>query len=193
MIDDKWHVRQRILYIKAKDFIDVHPQLGMQNPWASETNLKVLKAKITRIPRLDVTKHLSGRPRTDCLSEVCAGEGKRLQHRVYARFARFRNLEELCLGHDTFFNKYAGSDCITGEDYQYECLKMTLESGLEQLKSLKSLQVLDVRRMAQRIGLREVQWMTQHWPKLRVIRGLHNEGDNLKAAEWLWKHFPTVK
>ncbi|KAF9315928.1 hypothetical protein BG006_003670, partial [Podila minutissima] len=114
MIDDKWHVQQQILYIKAKHFIDVHLQLGMLNPWASETSLNILKAKITHIPRPDVTKWL------------------------------------------------------------------------------KNLQVLDVQMMAQWIGLKEVQWMTQNWLKLQVIPGLHTDGDNLKAAEWLWKHSPMI-
>ncbi|KAF9079833.1 hypothetical protein BGX29_005903, partial [Mortierella sp. GBA35] len=62
---------------------------------------------------------------------------------------------------------------------------MTLESGLDQLKSLRKLRVLDVLRMEQRIGLKEVRWMSQHWPRLRVIRGLCDDGDNLEAAEWL--------
>ncbi|KAF9083083.1 hypothetical protein BGX29_003400, partial [Mortierella sp. GBA35] len=44
---------------------------------------------------------------------------------------------------------------VHGEDYQYECLEMTLESGLDQLKGLKNLRVLDVRMMAQRIGIKE--------------------------------------
>lgn len=33
------------------------------------------------------------------------------------------------------------------EDYQYECLAMTLESGPDQIKDLKDLWVLDVQRM----------------------------------------------
>lgn len=78
-------------------------------------------------------------------------------------------------------------------DYQYGCLEMTLESGLDQLKSLKNLRVLGVQRMAQRIGIKEVQWMTQHWPKLRVIQGLCDNGDNLEAAEWLGNPMITVE
>lgn len=80
-----------------------------------------------------------------------------------------------------------------GEDYQYDCLEMTLESGLDQLKGLNNLRVLDVQRMEQRIGLKEVQWMSQYWPRLREIRGLCDDGDNLKAVEWLWKHSPMIK
>ncbi|KAF9944865.1 hypothetical protein BGZ72_001885, partial [Mortierella alpina] len=69
------------------------------------------------------------------------------------------------------------------DNYQYECLEMTLESGLMNLHGLKKLQVLDVQGMAQRIGVDEVQWMTEHWPKLRAIYGLWNHGVNKEAAD----------
>ncbi|KAF9312830.1 hypothetical protein BG003_005866, partial [Podila horticola] len=194
-IDDKWRLRRRIPFLEAKDFIDVHPLSNTLNPWASETSLKVLKTKITNIPRPDVSKVLDGGQRSIYLTETYAGEGKHIQRRVHERLARYTNLEELCLGHDTRANIYPHSfyDGGDGEDYQYECLEMTVESGLDQLKDLKNLRVLDVQRMEQRIGLKEVQWMTLHWPRLREIRGLYDNGDNLEAAEWLWKHFPMIK
>ncbi|KAF9324139.1 hypothetical protein BG006_000825 [Podila minutissima] len=193
-IDDKWRRRRRIPYLEAKDFIDIHPLSNTLNPWASEKALKVLKTKITYIPRPDVSKYLGGGQRFDALTETYAGEGRHLQRRVLERLARFTNLEELCLGHDTMANIYPESlyEGGTNEDYQYDCLEMTLESGMSQLRNLKNLRVLDVRRMAQRIGIKEVQWMTRHWSKLQVIRGLHDDGDNLKAAEWLWKHSPMI-
>ncbi|KAF8930223.1 hypothetical protein BGZ47_000691, partial [Haplosporangium gracile] len=153
-----------------------------------------LKTKITRILRPNATKVLDGRQRVDALKETCTREGKQLQQRVYERLSRLINLEELCLGHDTKERRSLrpSRDSMNREDYQYDCLEMTLESGLGQLRRLKNLRVLDVRRMAQRIGLKEVQWMIQHWPMLQVIRGLHDDGDNLKAAEWLWKHSPMI-
>ncbi|KAF9079418.1 hypothetical protein BGX23_004145, partial [Mortierella sp. AD031] len=137
----------------------------------------VFKIKITCIPRPDVTKLLDGRQRDDALKETRAQVGKQLQKRIYERLSRFINLEELCLGHGAKENRRLShsDDAIDGEDYQYECLEMTLESGLDQLKGLKNLRVLDVRMMAQRIGLKEVQWMTQYWPRLREIRGLWDD------------------
>ncbi|KAG0010911.1 hypothetical protein BGZ81_002490, partial [Podila clonocystis] len=194
-IDDMWRLQCRIPFLEAKDFIDVLPLSDNLNPWLSERSLKVLKTKITCIPRPDVSKVLDGGQRFVYLTEAYAGEGRHLQGRVYERLARFTNLEELCLGHDTRANIFPESlyDGGDGEDYQYECLEMTVESGLDQLKDLKNLRVLDVQRMEQRIGLKEVQWMTLHWPRLREIRGLCDDGDNLGAAEWLWKHFPVIK
>ncbi|KAF9309901.1 hypothetical protein BG003_009156, partial [Podila horticola] len=193
-IDDKWRHRSRIPYIDAKDFIEVHPLSFILNPWASETSLKVLKTKISCIPRPDVSKDLDGGYRFDALMETYAGEGKHIQRRVYERLARFTNLEELCLGHDARPNIYPESfyNGGAGEDYQYECLEMTLETGLAQLKDLKNLRVLDVQRMEQRIGLKEVQWMALHWLRLREIRGLCDDGDNLEAAKWMWKHSPMI-
>ncbi|KAF9079625.1 hypothetical protein BGX23_003573 [Mortierella sp. AD031] len=190
----KFHVQPRIPYFEAEDFVDAHR--STLNPWACETSVKVLKTKITRIPRPDVTKLLDGRQRADALKETCTREGKQLQQCVYERLSRFINLEELCLGLDSKERRrrrlYPLRGGMGGEDYQYECLEMTLESGLDQLKALKNLRVLDVRMMAQRIGLKEVQWMTQNWLKLQVIQGLHDGGDNLEAAEWLWKHAPMI-
>ncbi|KAF9131845.1 hypothetical protein BGW39_001233 [Mortierella sp. 14UC] len=84
-------------------------------------------------------------------------------------------------------------DAIDGEDYRYECLKMALESGLDQLKGLKNVRALDVQRMEQRVGIKEVEWMTQHWPRLNELRGLCDDGDNLEAIGWLWRHFPRIK
>lgn len=192
--DDKWHNQSWIPYLEAKDFVDEHMLSGDLNPWACELSLRVLKTKITCIPRPDVTKLLDGRQRADALKETYTREGKQLQKRIYERLSRFVNLEELCLGHGAKeITRLSPSDAaIDGEDYQYECLEMTLESGLDQLKRLKNLRVLGVRMMEQRIGLKEVQWMTQNWPKLQVIQGLRGDGDNLKAAEWLWKHSPMI-
>ncbi|KAI8596983.1 hypothetical protein EDD21DRAFT_407953 [Dissophora ornata] len=171
--DDRWYYQRQFPFLKAKDFVDMRHDSGILTPWAS---LKVLKTKITCIPRPDVTELLDGRQRIGFSPE---SQIQHVQQRVYERLARFINLEELFLGHGTM-------------DYQYECLEMTLESGLAQLKRLKNLGVLDVQMMAQRIGLKEVQWMTQNWPKLQVIQGLHDDGDNFKAAEWLWKHSPMI-
>ncbi|KAG0013505.1 hypothetical protein BGZ82_002114, partial [Podila clonocystis] len=156
-IDEKWRHRSRIPYLDANDFIDLDSLSNTLNPWASETSLKVLKAKITCIPRPDIFNVLAVGRRFDTVTETYAGEGRHLQRRVLDRLARFTNLEELCLGHDTRANIFPESlyDGGASEDYQYDCLEMTLESGLDQLKDLKNLRVLDVQRMEQRIGLKE--------------------------------------
>ncbi|KAF8924649.1 hypothetical protein BGZ47_003777, partial [Haplosporangium gracile] len=79
--DDKLHIQRWIPYLEAEDFVDAH--CGTLNPWACEMSVKVLKTKITRIPRPNVTKLLDGRQRADALKETCTREGKQLQQCVY--------------------------------------------------------------------------------------------------------------
>ncbi|KAF9964430.1 hypothetical protein BGZ70_006463, partial [Mortierella alpina] len=51
---------------------------------------------------------------------------------------------------------------------QYECLSFTLESGLDLLRDLKELRVIDLSNMAVGIdGEAEQQWMKKHWPLVR--------------------------
>ncbi|KAF9113761.1 hypothetical protein BGW39_003604, partial [Mortierella sp. 14UC] len=55
-IDCKWRRRLGSPFIEANDFIDLIPLSNSLCPWASEKTLKVLKTKITRIPRPDIYK-----------------------------------------------------------------------------------------------------------------------------------------
>ncbi|KAG0195999.1 hypothetical protein BGX28_000257, partial [Mortierella sp. GBA30] len=192
--DLPWRFRGFIPFIVAKDFIDEDRHLGTLNAWACEPSVRVLKTKIVGIPRSDVA--YSQRRHHTSHVEASACEGKRLQHRVYGRLSRFTNLEELCLGHNALTSDHTTHSSDGEEehsDFQYECLEMTLESGLDQLKKLKNLKVLDVQWMEQGIGVKEVHWMTQNWPRLREIRGLYDSGSNLEAVKWLRKNAPMVK
>ena len=56
--------------------------------------------------------------------------------------------------------------------FQYGCLRLSLESGLDLMKDLKQLRVLDVSGMAHRIGVQELEWMHVNWPRLKWIEGL---------------------
>lgn len=78
------------------------------------------------------------------------------------------------------------------EDYQCSCSEMSSKSGLERLEGLKELRVLSVVRMATRIGVEEVQWMRQNWPKLTMIRGLDDFGEEKEAGHWLQDECPTI-
>jgi hypothetical protein len=71
---------------------------------------------------------------------------------------------------------------------------MSLESGLHKLSTLKNLEELNVTCLAVRIGVEEVQWMVENWPRLRVIYGLDgNSSSEKKAVEWLKEHRPGIK
>ncbi|KAG0246499.1 hypothetical protein B0O80DRAFT_454099 [Mortierella sp. GBAus27b] len=116
-----------------------------------------------------ITVKITGIPR--------AGQGRDIQYQVYDRLARLTSLKGLWLG------QRAG--------VQPDCLEISLRSGLDKLAGLKALETLDVSGMKTRVGLAEVQWMVEHWPKLRSIYGI-DKGEDGRAADWLREHHPKV-
>jgi hypothetical protein len=47
--------------------------------------------------------------------------------------------------------------------------------------------------MKTKIGIKEIQWMTEHWPKLRVLRGLDESDDAGKqVVQWIQEHHPEI-
>jgi hypothetical protein len=71
---------------------------------------------------------------------------------------------------------------------------MSLESGLHKLSGLNKLRELNIAAMEVRVGVKEVQWMVEHWPRLQIIYGLaENNHDGEKAAQWLRKHCPRIQ
>ncbi|KAG0380783.1 hypothetical protein BGX24_005164 [Mortierella sp. AD032] len=50
-------------------------------------------------------------------------------------------------------------------------LDFTLEAGLDQLAGLKKLEELNLEGIYQRMGEKDVKWMLEHWPRLRVVEG----------------------
>jgi hypothetical protein len=64
--------------------------------------------------------------------------------------------------------------------------------GLDKLSGLTKLEELDVTGMRTRIGVEEVQWMAEHWPRLRAINGLRNR-ENEEALRWLRASRPDIE
>jgi hypothetical protein len=159
--------------IHANVFIDRDQDTGMLRTWACEAFLKDLKIKIMGIPRPD-QKDVGAE------KETYPGQGREIQGQVYDRLARLTNLETLWLQGDAFYNSHHGY------------LEMSLESGLHRLKGLKMLKELDVSQTKARIGVQEVQWMTEHWPQLRVISGLCSE-ENEEVIAWLAENHPVIE
>ncbi|KAK3810835.1 MAG: hypothetical protein J3Q66DRAFT_350327 [Benniella sp.] len=154
-------------------FIDRDPATGALKVWACETSLKILKVVINGIPRHDLRRRNA---------EIYPGQEREIQGQVYDRLARLTSLETLWLGADHDSAPYI----------QWDCLEMSLESGLHKLSGLKALEELNVSSMAIKIGVPEVQWMTQHWPRLRVICGLR-EDRGKEAVKWLREHHPQIE
>jgi len=154
-------------------FGDRDPDTGLLKPWKCEPALKVLKVVILGIPRPDAWSD-------GAIEKVHLSQGRELHHLVYDRLARFTNLETLCLGGD-------------GSWGRPDCLKMSLESGLHRLSGLKMLKELDVSSMNTRIGVEEVQWMIEHWPRLQTIRGLDENDFEKKVVGWLRANLPEIE
>ncbi|KAF9099813.1 hypothetical protein BGX23_011413 [Mortierella sp. AD031] len=57
-------------------------------------------------------------------------------------------------------------------------LKLSLDSGLDRLESLKNLEVFAFDGVDHRIQIEELTWMSEAWPRLRLMRGIQaDEGD----------------
>lgn len=130
--------------ISAKRFVDIDPKTRTFRPWACEQTLKVLQARISKIP-------------------------PNAQAPVYSRLARLVHLETLWLGHHARM-RVAG-DTLDTED-QNAGLLMTLASGLDRLAALKNLRELNLYGLNTEIDVEEVEWMMRAWPHLDTISGL---------------------
>ncbi|KAG0368885.1 hypothetical protein BGX24_002659 [Mortierella sp. AD032] len=194
-------------HFMAEDFIDLNPDTGVLRPWACESTLTVFSAKILGIPRPDVTLTHYGLPRADVrgvqvLQETHPGQSHDLQVRIYERLARFAHLSTLGLGHDDRDTtgeevENANGDCVLCDyDFQYECLSFSMDSGLRILERLKELKRLVVFRMATRIGLEEVKWMSSVWPNMDRLEGLDADtkgGEEAVAHTWLTEACSRIK
>ncbi|KAF9191011.1 hypothetical protein BGZ50_009706 [Haplosporangium sp. Z 11] len=174
-LDNKQKMLSLIPSITADDFIDFDQESNTLKPWPCESTLKVLKVKITKAPRPE-----PGAQATDIPEEEL------IQRQICERLSRFANLEELWLGHLAYeageidddwdskyqdlFDRMEAEICAEDKgDHQYYCPQMSLDSGLEQLETLKELRRLNVSLMATKIGPKEAEWMKEHWPKLREL------------------------
>ncbi|KAG0373566.1 hypothetical protein BGX24_011536 [Mortierella sp. AD032] len=190
--------RQEETHILAEDFIDADPSSGSLKPWACEATLQVFRAKISGIPRPDITCTFYGYPlfgRTDnlVLQEAYQGQSQDIQGRVYERLARLTRLQRLDLGYEDrtvsrfTYQKIAFGTRVSkhhSEDplQQYNCLEMSLRSGLWRLDGLKEMRVLGVERMATMIGDEEELWMKEHWPKLESVTREFDYEERMKKA-----------
>ncbi|KAI8352338.1 hypothetical protein B0O80DRAFT_454297 [Mortierella sp. GBAus27b] len=168
--------------LDANRFIDRDPIVAHFRTWACESTLKVLSIVIRGIPRPDLMTNGSN-------VEIDHDQQQEVQSQVYDRLARLVNLEVLRLGYVP-----AGGSSSRNDAIQKDCLAMSLESGLWKLEGLKSLRELGVARMKVKVGVKEVQWMAEHWPQLRAIQGLDRRRDEavVEAVKWMRRHRPEI-
>lgn len=172
-------------------------------PWGC-TRLKIFQGEIGGIPRPDVTVNellLPVEGQEGALYGGTTVESDDVHRQVYQQLGAMTDLEELHLGHDDrdwgfkemYWTPDVNGECRYRDDkFQLNCLEMTLESGLGALEGLKKLRVLDVRRMAHRVGVQELEWMQENWPRLEAVRGLIHRyyPYQTEVEEWLEKHKP---
>ncbi|KAG0279482.1 hypothetical protein BGZ96_001948 [Linnemannia gamsii] len=209
-------------------------------PWTC-TQLEVFECKILNVPRPDIVNtplghnlHFvlpPGPPFGPVAAEdqtpltgtvlVAQQESHAVQRGVLRQLGRLTHLRVLCLGkygRDYDNIEYSrleirGIRILAVDAYvDRNCLELSLESGLDELRGLQELEKLDVYQMAHRIGLAEVQWMVEHWPSLKSIVGLwysefdveegHNgevevggsmEDSELEHVRWMRENRPDIE
>ncbi|KAG0288637.1 hypothetical protein BGZ96_007596 [Linnemannia gamsii] len=161
-----------------------------QKPWSCKW-LKILHLVISGIPRPDIKTDARGQPipTGTYLHSGTMEESRAIQRKVYAQLGALVCLEELSLGYNIASdminvteagandssdgNNNAGSVVKKYNPFlQLTCLELTLESGLDLLSELKSLESLSVFGMDHRIGRKELRWMLWHWHSIRRVCGL---------------------
>ncbi|KAF9351160.1 hypothetical protein BGX34_000758 [Mortierella sp. NVP85] len=169
LVDDDQNFYENAIFSRCEAALFIE-----ERNWACKSTLKVLKIKLHGIPRPDL----------EGSAETYIGMGPQLQRHVYDRLAQLTNLEILWLGNRSYKANAARKEVMKD---QRDCLEMSLESGLDKLSDLKSLKELSVSGMTTRIGVKEVQWMAEHWPNLRIVYGLCKRRAR-DAVEWLEHH-----
>ncbi|CAO3565320.1 unnamed protein product [Mortierella alpina] len=151
--------------------------------WAGTTSLKHLRLVIHGVPRPDVKCDHMGRPFPHPLPEVTPSHCLQVQESVYKQLGAMTQLQTLVLGRpdvnpngviemaERLVRLHPTLGALVRE-HQYQCLELSLVSGLGLMSELKELRILDVTRMAHRIDVAELEWMHVNWPKLETIEGL---------------------
>ncbi|KAG0043701.1 hypothetical protein BGZ83_011120 [Gryganskiella cystojenkinii] len=155
-----------------------------KRPWACEQTLERLAVVIQVSIRARLDVNVNPKP--------IMTEGEKYAHKtVYSQLSRLTNLRELVL------SGQSRNDHRDLDKMHTECLALSLESGLDMLHGMNEMEVLDVRNCAHRIGVKELEWIHDHWPKLKTIKGLTEsrawadkeaEKELVKVKQWKAEH-----
>ncbi|KAF9151610.1 hypothetical protein BG015_006438 [Linnemannia schmuckeri] len=114
------------------------------------------------------------------------------QRLVLSRIGSLRNLKTLDIGADFQLHEnttwaeggQGGSWVDKKRPRMYDCLRLSLEMGLDELAGLKNLEVFGFEGIEHEIGDAELGWMSENWGNLKVMRGLcGTEGSLLVETE----------
>ncbi|GJJ74539.1 hypothetical protein EMPS_06897 [Entomortierella parvispora] len=153
--------------------------IGSSQGWVC-SKLESFKCMIEGIPRPDLQKRTNNRRLYGDLHDpdvYSKAQSQEIQRKVLAQLAQLTQLREITLGQDSIYSEdwddeeYYDSDddgdditCAIQRGVQYECLTMTLEDGLDQLKNLKSMRRMNLHRMQHGQEVEELEWMKENWP-----------------------------
>ncbi|GJJ72659.1 hypothetical protein EMPS_05017 [Entomortierella parvispora] len=150
--------------------------------WAC-LGLETFKCYISGVPRPDITSKGNGRPLTGEYNAGCRSsmlESSRIQRGVLAQLGRLTKLRDVTLGKDVIEYRSKTGEArriekrLEGAHYsphnyelgsQYQCLTMSLQDGLDELKNLKCLRRLTLEKMSLHMGEAEQTWMKENWPE----------------------------
>ncbi|KAG0341616.1 hypothetical protein BG000_008561 [Podila horticola] len=165
IIDESVSGRGLAPKMPASDFIDWDHKNETDEPWACKDTLEILAINFTQRDQ-----------HGELEDERCFHE---IQQRVCERLGTFKNLKVLQLAPKGY-----------RDIKQDECLHLTLETGLDKMNGLKNLEELYIANMDHRVGMREVKWMVESWPKLSKLYGLPV---HTAAAKWLQASYPKIQ
>lgn len=142
--------------------------------WAC-TGLEVFGCTIGGIPRPHIARRLGGASTTILIKTEAEPESIAIQRGVYAQLGRLKMLTELTL--KTLRPCYKVRDVRRHLDHHfYDCLAMSLESGLDLLANLGDLRRVDLEDMSVKIGNpAEQAWVAEHWPLATVVYARYPE------------------
>ncbi|KAK3841510.1 MAG: hypothetical protein J3R72DRAFT_445035 [Linnemannia gamsii] len=143
-------------------------------------NLTVFGCHVRGIPRPDIVRTICGGPSSDYTLEGTIQESINIQRQVYSQFARLNCLRELRLGAPCNVDYMDYRERYQERDQQYDCLAMSLDSGLDLLGGLKHLRVVGLEDMEMDIYRdKEAAWAKQHWPLAEILTTVFTlyEGD----------------
>ncbi|KAF9539448.1 hypothetical protein EC957_005407 [Mortierella hygrophila] len=172
---------------------EVEARSMVLNPWICE-RLVVLRLQIIGVTRLteeeeiDYKQGLLFRRLNKVLSKAEMRaleryEEVREQHQtIYDQLAKLIHLTDFELGMEyrnldyRWRNPMSQRGAQSYRDYGDpfpDTLELSLASGLDLLSTLNKLEVFGFESVDHRIDEEELKWMAEKWPRLRVMRGLH--------------------
>jgi len=112
-----------------------------------------------------------------------------MQHKVFSRLAHFTRLQELHLGfmetstrtHYPQLLDLHNRKCAFVDVPVPDTLEFSLESGFDELASLRELRSITIKGNHHMIGAIELDWMAEHWPMLRLVSGVDRFGHQLST------------